>query len=349
MTVRPTPAEERWLSVARLIRHNPAEAPFAARIGGWRRAGMWSRAAFFVLGLVAALMLIEVGGFFWRDVNVVVAGLVCLAVAEWLIIARRQFSSGLEEALEVAGLSMLTYEFWSHFHGSQHLGGLVFGAVLVFSGLRLLNPLLTTLAALPLLYALDASPRAIEWVCYGIALAALAAGGRTFRRPSYDLMLDLLVIVLPLAGYLWTDRTLEPTGYRHASLVQWLVPLRLLGFAVVALVVGLRRRTHPPLVAGMLCIGCAAYELRALTPLSLETRLIVWGLLLLAGSTALERFLHRPRRGFTSRALSEATDADALLQLSGNAMLTPATAGAAPEAFSGAGGRFGGGGATGNY
>jgi hypothetical protein len=349
MTLRPTPGEERWLSTARLLRLSPTDAPFAARIGGWRTAGMWSRAAFFVLGLVAALMLVEVGGFFWRDVNVVVAGLACLAVAEWLIIARRQFRSGLEEALEVAGLSMLAYECWSQLRGSQHLGGLVFGAVLVFAGLRLLNPVLTTLAALPLLYALDASPRAVEWACYGIALAALAAGSRMFSRPSYDVMLDLLVIVLPVAGYLWGDRSLAPVAYRHASLVQWLVPLRLLVFAAVALAVGLKRRTHPPLVAGMLCIGCAAFELRSVTPLSVETRLIVWGLLLLIGSTLLERYLRRARRGFTSKALAAAADSDALLQLAGTAVLTPAPANAAPAPFSAAGGRFGGGGASGNY
>jgi hypothetical protein len=349
MTLRPTSAEERWLSAARLLRLSPKDAPFAARIGGWRTAGVWSRGALFLLGLVVALLLLEIGGFFWRDVNVVVAGLICLVAAEWLIIARRQFSSGLEEALDVAGVSMLVYEIWSRLHGSQRMGALVFGAVLLFTGLRLLNPLLTTLAAFALLNALDASSHAVEWVCYGIAFAALAAGARTFRRPSYDVMLDLLVIVLPVAGYLWGDRGLEPTSYRHASLIQWMVPLRLLVFAAVALAVGLKRRTHPPLVAAMLCVGCAVFELRALVPLSLEARLIVWGLLLLIGSTLLERFLRRPRRGFTSRALSAESDSDTLLQLSGTVVLTPASAPAAPEPFSGAGGRFSGGGASGNF
>jgi carbamoyl-phosphate synthase large subunit len=74
----------------------------AERTGGWRTANLWTRAAFFVLGLVAVLMIGTIGSYLWPDAATLVAGVVSLAAAEWLIIGRRQFASGIEESLEVA-------------------------------------------------------------------------------------------------------------------------------------------------------------------------------------------------------------------------------------------------------
>jgi len=353
MTLRPAAAEERWLALARRLPRTVRSAILAEHTGGWRTANLWTRSAFFVLGLIAVLMIGIIGSHLWRDGDIIVAGIVSLATAEWLIIARRQFASGIEESLEVAGITMLAYELWSRLHASEIVGFGFVGAALAIAGFRLLNPVFTTLSALAFVMALDAPQLGAGLACYAIALMALIAGKRIFRRPSHSLMLDYLVIVMPVAGYLWSASRVGlsiGTDYRHAPLSQWLVPVCSLAFAGIAFGSGLRRRAHAPLIAGMLCVACCAYELRNLTGLSLEARLVAWGGVLLLFSTSLERYLRMPRRGFTSRSLSEDTRSAGILELAGSAVLTPsAHPSKATPSFEGGGGQFGGGGAGGKY
>jgi len=283
----------------------------------------------------------------------VIAGLASIAVAEWLILARRHFWSGIEEGLEVAGLIMLAFECidrvgWS----SESVGARFVCAAFAIAGLRLLNPLFTTLAALAFVLALDAPPLGAGLVCYGIGLAALFAGAYRFRRPSNDLMLDWLIVVMPVAGYLWSASRTSlsvATDYLHATPSAWLVPLCPLFFAGIALAVGLLRRAHAPIVAFMLCVACTAYELRGLTGLGLESRLMVWGCVLLLVSLVLDRYLREPRGGITSRQVRDTDDSAGILGIAGSAVLTPHSPSKAEASFEGGGGSFGGGGATGRY
>ena len=127
------------------------------------------------------------------------------------------------------------------------------------------------------------------------------------------------------------------------------MPVSLLVFAVIALATGLRRRTHAPLVAFMLCVACIAYELRGLTGLPLEARLILWGCVLLCASIALERYLRVTRRGITSRQVREDGDSAGILGMAGSVVLTPQSSPQAAPTFEGGGGRFGGGGASGEF
>jgi len=99
MTLRPTPPEERWLVLARRLRRSPTTATFAEHTDRWRTANQWSRCAFFVLGLVIAVMISIIASHLWPGAEIVIAGLVSLAAAEWLILGRRHFWSGIEEAL----------------------------------------------------------------------------------------------------------------------------------------------------------------------------------------------------------------------------------------------------------
>jgi hypothetical protein len=349
MTLRPTPSEERWLTLARRLRLTPGELPFSEHTGGWRTASLPSRCTFFVLGLIAAGMIGIVTERLGPKGSLVTAGLVSIAVAEWLIIARRHFWSGIEEALEVAGLTMLAFECWSRAGWSESVGARFVCAALVIAGLRLLNPLFTTLSALTLVLALDAPPLGSGLACYGISLAALFASSHRFRRPSNDQILDWLVVVMPVAGYLWSAARNVATDYLHAGASAWVVPICPLVFAAIALAIGLWRRAHAPLVALMLCVACTAYELRRLTGLSLETRLIVWGCVLLLVSIILERYLRVARSGITSRQVRREGDSVGILSIAGSAVLTPHSPPKAAPSFEGAGGRFGGGGATGQY
>jgi hypothetical protein len=351
--LQPTPSEERWLALARRLHLSPQTAPFAGRAGGWRTANLWSRCAFFVLGLVAAVMISIIGSHLWSGAETLVAGLASVAVAEWLILGRRHFGSGLEEALDVVGLAMLAYECWSRVSTSEPIGVAFFGIALLIAGFRLLSPVFTTLSALAFALALDAPPLGAGLTCYAIGLIALVAGGYRFRRPSHDLMLDYLVIVMPVAGYLWSvsrSGLSMATDYRHAALSAWVVPLCPLLFAGIAVTVGLRRRAHSPVIAFMLCVACVAYELRRLTGLALEVRLIVWGCALLVASTILDRYLRVPHRGITSKSLREADHSIGVLGMVGSAVLTPHSEPMkGTPSFEGGGGRFGGGGAGGQY
>jgi hypothetical protein len=293
-----------------------------------------------------------IGSHLWRAADTVIAGVVSLATAEWLIIGRRHFASGIEESLEVAGITMLAYELWSRFHLSEAIGFGFLGTALAIAGFRLLSPVFTTLSALAFVMAFDAPPLGTGLACYGIALLALIGSNRSFRRPSYALMLECLVIVMPVAGYLWSasrSGLATATDYRHASLSQWLVPACSMAFAGISLASGLRRRTHARIIAGMLCVACCAFELRKLTGLSLEARLIIWGCVLLLISTSLERYLRIARRGLTSRPLRRDMR-PGVFEMAGSALLTPTSHPPKPApSFEGGGGRFGGGGAGGQY
>jgi hypothetical protein len=352
MMLRPTPSEERWLKLARRLGRNPRDLPFSEHAGGWRTASLLSRCTFFVLGLVAAGMIGIITGQLGRTGNLVASGLISIAVAEWLILSRRQFWSGIEEALGAAGLTMLAFECWSRAGWAESAGARFVCAAFAIAGLRMLNPLFTTLAVLAFVLALDVPPLGSGLVCYGIGIAALVAGGYRFRRPSHDRMLDWLVVVMPVAGYLWSasrGSLTVATDYLHATPAAWVVPLCPLVFAGAALAVGLSRRAHAPIVAFMLSVACTAYELRRLTGLALETRLILWGCVLLFVSIVLDRYLREPRGGITSRKVRDTDDSTGILGVAGSAVLTPHSPGKAAPSFEGGGGGFGGGGATGRY
>jgi uncharacterized membrane protein YgcG len=242
---------------------------------------------------------------------------------------------------------------------------LLFAAPFATAGLRLLNPAFTTLAAVAMSFAvtLVAGANYSEWhtgvnvlrgvLCFAVAFLALAAGAFHFKRPSHDRMLDWLVLAMPLAGYLWASSghvASAPVDYLHDhTLVRLVAPLAPLAFGITAFFVAIRRRTHAPLLAFMICIACVAYELRALSGLSLQTRLIVWGSVTLLVTAALERFLRTPRGGITSQKMSDRKGPSSLLQLAGTAALTPHTHPAESPTFQGAGGHAGGGGASGTY
>jgi uncharacterized membrane protein YgcG len=158
---------------------------------------------------------------------------------------------------------------------------------------------------------------------------------------------------MPLAAYLWYESS-SPSGLTIESLrhtpVSGLLPLLIIiAFAAIALKVGIRRRIHAPIIAFMICIGCAAFELRNFTPLSLKVKLIVWGSAALLLVLGLDRYLRTPRRGITSNQFGQSKGSLDLLQLLGASALAPSTPQHPNAQFKGGGGTFGGGGASGNY
>jgi hypothetical protein len=191
-------------------------------------------------------------------------------------------------------------------------------------------------------------------LCLSVAGAALLfLNGLPFRRPSHDDMLKWLIITMPLAAYLWYESSgpsgLTIEGLRHAPVTHLLPLLIIIAFAAIALRLGIRRRTHAPILASMICIGCAAFELRNFTPLSLKVKLIFWGCASLLLVMGLDKYLRTPRRGITSNQFGQSKGSLDLLQFLGASALAAQTSQHPNAQFKGGGGTGGGGGASGNY
>jgi hypothetical protein len=319
--------------------------------GGWKTTTVLARCLGFVLGLIACGMFAGVltpFGSPW-----LVGGLLVMVAAEWLVAQRRVFRSGIEEALYLCGSMAVAGQILAWVDGSDafSVGLLATAALLV--GWRLLNPLFTTLAAAGFslsigligahLFGSRQNTLAAAGFCVALAIAALLAGWRQWRRPSHDHMLDGLVILMPWCAHGWL---LSWDGYR-STVITWVAVALASGFFIAHLAVGAGRRVRAPFIAALGNLACAASGLFMLLHWPRHWELIIAGGLLLVAAVLLERNLRAAREGITSRALDEATGLD-LAQLAGVAHITPAPE-AAPITMQGQGGGFGGGGASGQF
>ncbi len=371
---RPSPDEERWLEVAARLGAVARDA-LAQRTGGWRSTGPLARIALFVLGLVAAGLVLGILDFgvpvLGPGATALLAGLIAAAAAEWLAVGKRLHASGIEEGLCVAGFLLIGAWIVTVIEPDDYMTARVATLVMIAAGLaaglRLLNPFVTACAVVAFVNWVDTTVIArtldqtigggVTALTFGLALAALALalGAREYRRPSHDRMLDWLVVTLPLAAYeqhaTWSlspvvSDPIGSAGGRPATMAMLLV------LGVALLVVGLRRRRHAPLLGFMACVACLAVELRFATTLATETWLILYGLAALVAGVALDRYLRRPRNGLTSAALETREGPLDLLQTAGAALLAQRTSPGPPSAepaVTPGEGRFGGGGASGRY
>ncbi len=364
-SLRPSPDEERWLTVGWRLREHSEDALIEERTGGWSTVRLLTRVALFALGLFIVGLILTIVGLVGVRSEWWPVGLLVVFTAEALIVARRVFWTGIEEALEVAGFVLFVAQvIFNSTRVDTGVSALLLAGAFAVPGLRLLNPLFTTLSALALSFAVGVALGFNEarWpageigpslFCVGVALLALALGSFRFRRPAHDRMVDWLVVAMPLTAYLWAGSGHDWTASReylrtHGLLAVTSIVLPLV-FGASALVVGIRRRTHAPLLSFAVCIACLAYELRNLTGMPVEVRLILWGVVLLCGAVALERVLRTPRNGITSQKVRDHEGALELLQLAGVAAATPGAPPPPAQGFAGAGGTYSGGGASGKY
>jgi len=291
-------------------------------------------------------------------------------------VQKRLYASGIEEGLSVAGALLIG--LWFAFEvvpdpvfidGNFH--DLVLIVAVGAAGLRRLNPLVTTGAVIAFVSWVGSTATArgldqaigaeVTTLVFGCSLAALALilGGREYRRPSHDRMLDWLVATLPFAAYA-QHVNLEPLDRTYAisgtGMTQFATIVLLLALGAAMLTAGLRRRRHAPLWGFMGCIVGLAVELRASFPLAPETWLILCGLVALIAGMALDRYLRQPRNGLTSASLTRREGPLDLLQIAGTALLAQRPGSelqtqpqSATAGFEGGGGKFGGGGASGRY
>ena len=331
--------------------------------------GLLARIAMFFLGLLAVALIGGIMGF-GGTITLLFSGLIAAFAAESLARGKRLFASGIEEGLCLGGWLLIAGWVVTLFDFADAYVETFFAPVLIIAaaaaGIRLLNPFITTVAAIA--FARWAGWNVAEWPVFAtigagiptlviggtIALIALLLGGRQIQRPSYDRMLDWLVAALPIASYSGAAAWMafDPTYASSLAAGRWVVVLLLSALALAMLLAGLRRHRHAPLLGFLGCLAAVAIELRFATGIATEAWLIGCGLFALIAGIGLERFLREPRNGFTSQRLADREGPLDLLQTAGAAVVTHGSNTSAPQpetSVEGGGGRFGGGGASGSF
>jgi hypothetical protein len=350
---RPTVAEERALVLAGRYPALRIAIEQSQQGGGWKTTTLLGRGLGFLLGLFAIGLL--AGALSQLPEPLLIGGLALVVAAEWLVAQRRVFRSGIEEAVYLCGAIAITVQLLIWSDGSNEaLGVALVATAVLLVGWRLLNPLFTTLAAAGYSLAMAFTSGSLFGgglntaeagvACAALAVAALIAGARQWRRPAHDWMLDALVITMPWLAYAW----LIAYGWGAAPRLTYAALALALGFFAVNLFIGVRRRQHAPLIGALGNLGCAGYALHRLLPWPLHWQLVAAGAALLAVALLLERGLRHRSAGLTSRPLAEPEGLD-LLQMAGAASLAPTPGAPAAAGVEGKGGGFGGGGASGQY
>ncbi|HUP49159.1 MAG TPA: hypothetical protein VNA04_10260 [Thermoanaerobaculia bacterium] len=296
----------------------------------WRSNGVVLSIVFFALTSIGILALY---GFLYQIKLTWLTGILSIALAEFLIHGRRFFGTGVESALWLGGLFALIFELPGP---PREEGLLLFAAAAALAGWRMRNGFFGALAALFVMRYTAA--RGDETVAASVAvvlsLAALAALGREWGRPSTERLWIALLIIPPVSLLIDVPR-----------LLPWWAAL-MGGMAIGSLAAGLRIRTHAPLIASAVYLALSTAILAAhdLLPLTVEWRLITGGALLLAASAALARLLRDRTGGIVTMPATSAPFEEAA-QIVGTLALQPRVAQAPQEP----GGRFGGAGATGEF
>jgi hypothetical protein len=291
--------------------------------------GLKAEIAFFILTALAVQLL------YWLcDLLIgktVIAAVIALAVAEWLIRRYGFWRTGVEEGLWIGGLIAFLRTLPESGHPQIALA-----AVFAIAGLRLRKALFGAAAAVLAILWIEAIGFPVHALVGGFLAGAIAAAGAA-AWPS--MLLSLVTVGAPLAGYVaYSDHDFGALpGIAALSL----------GFAIVNLIIGIATRTRAPLIAGAACAAMAAYEIHPLIHVTPEAKFIGAGAILLAIATTLMRAL----RDKTSGIVVTPAKAHELQELAQAAvtvpMATPEAAGP-PQTVSG-GGEFGGAGASGDF
>lgn len=312
-----------------------SDAVFAQLELPWRANGLLGQAAFFVLtciGLGAFLGLLHVldtGG------EGIVAGVAAIALAEYLIGARRWFFTGVEAALWIGGLLALISELPS---SGRPESMLVLAAACAIAGARVRNPLFGAVAAIFIVAYFEKRFDLGVLCALVIALAACVALLRTWRRPTTEALWIALALVMPIAGRFHAD-----TSWRNTTIILYAI------FGVIALGLAISRRHHAFFLAAIIALAIAAGDFAEKVTAPEEAKLAVAGALLLLIAFAISRTLRGRTHGLVLTPIQltpfdDAAEAGATLALQPTVPSPPAA-----EPQPAGGGEFGGAGASGDY
>jgi len=340
----PSIADERELAV----RHRFANvrAVTSGTKTPWQRSSTWIALLFFFLTLFAIAATFGLFALLGAPKGWITAAL-CLGVAELLIQQRRMFGTGIESALWIGGLFAFLF-------GLPSTGApealLACAAAAGVAGLRMRNPYFGTFAALLVVIYLAVASHGHSFWSGGAVLLALtltmgAACGllRTWSRPSTDSLMVTIVVVMPVAAYVCGKLLAERMAFDPR------VAIVFSALAVLLLSLGLLRRSHALVIAGLFTVVCVAVEVHELFFRTGEARLMAGGLLLLALTAVVTRALRGRTRGLvvTPRAM---TPLEQAIQLGGSvAIAHPEPGGSQSTDLKPGGGDFGGAGASGSF
>lgn len=349
MTWRPTAAEERALALrgrarrwmrAGWISDVERRTVEAERASAWKAFALLPRIGIFILAFNAASASRILLGFqpaLWK----IGLGLALIALAEALIQNGRFFRTGLEEGVWAAGLLLLLFDAFALGESSllfEVWFPFACGIATLLLALRLLHTFffLCGIAMLTFWAAEQWSPVAAGWILAAAGSVALAVHLRPAERPFQASASGWVALLAPVAAWALVREESLGVGTGIA-----------LGCAFLWIGLGVRHRSRFALAGGTLAALAFGYQVLEPGRWPVEWKLIAGGGALLAVAFALERHLRAPREGFTSQALD--VDAEpALLEMAAVAAVAPAT-GSRDEGFAGEGGRYGGGGASGEY
>ncbi|HYH07224.1 MAG TPA: hypothetical protein VEK11_09235 [Thermoanaerobaculia bacterium] len=319
---------------ARLLRARLSEdglltPEIAARLETpWRTNGVLVQIVFFALTCVAM-------GAFYGLCNVlsvpgegIVTGVLAIAVAEYLIHAKRWWATGVEIALWVGGLFSFISELPSN--GTPE-AMLVLGAACAIAGRRVRNPIAGAVAAI---FVMTWAEKRLDLGVLAALLMALAAIFlllRTWQRPTTEWLLIAIAIVLPVAGWFHADAI-----WRNVTILLYAA------FAAIAFALAMRKRHHAFFFAALIACAIAAFELARTVAGPEELKIAVAGAALLGLAFVATRILKDKTSGFVSTRTRYHDTLETLVTITA----APSPAPSAPQPASG--GNFGGAGASGN-
>lgn len=299
-------------------------SPEEERSGAWKRKSLLVEIVFFFLTTIA----IGAASLFPALFVLVV----CLGTAEWLIQGKHFWRTGIESALWIGGLYAFIFRLP---HSGQPEAFLVLAAAAGLAGFRLRNALFGTLAMVLVLVYFEERHWPALTFALAVSVIALFAQTRAWKRPSTERLFQMLLLVMPVAGYIAMTVGTVTEGW------MLFVPM-----AVVCTFVGFRWRLRVPFVAAAIAITIAVID--AKLPWPLEAQLIIGGAIALGLAAAFTRALRGRTTGFVLD-IPAPSDLEALLVAGGQAILpVPHAAGTAPQVTP-QGGEFGGAGASGDF
>ena len=293
-----------------------------------RGYGLLAQAVFFLLTAAG------LGAFYALTEAELVTAVIAIVLAEYLILGRGWFHTGVEAALWIGGLLAAISALPNS--GAPE-ANLLIAAAFAVAGWRVRQPLFGAVAAYFVVRYLEIRFDLGTVAALVIAAAALFALYRQWKRPSNEWLFVILLVTMPLAGWFHADRRWLPV-----TLALYAV------FAAIALASALRRRHHGMFAgaaAAAVVTGVKLYELLAPPK---ELSLAIAGALLLVGAFAVSRALRGKTRGFVL-APAQPSEIEEGLQTLATISVAPSSAGNPPDQRPEGGGGFGGAGATGDY
>ncbi|HEY8183556.1 MAG TPA: hypothetical protein VII32_15035 [Thermoanaerobaculia bacterium] len=319
---------------------NAWPTPEEERAKTWRHMSLIVQIVFFFLTLFAMSALYGFCSLLRLPAGRIIL-VSSIAVAELLIRRAHFWRTGVESALWLGGL----YSFiFSLPHSGKPEAFLVLAAAAALAGWRVRNALFGALAATLVVAYFEAlhSHWAALFLAIAIALIALVGQTLQWKRPSTELLWQIIAIVMPVAGYL-------AIVFRDSHFVtDGRVVAIFLGVAVVFAIVGIRRRLRVPFVVATIAIAIAIVEAHDYMPVSVEAELIMVGAVTLAIAGAIMRSLRDKKTGFVLGVAKQSDLRDALSVAPTLLSVHGADSGT-PSQHAGGGGEFGGAGASGNY